>query len=123
MLFFGTEIFYVTCLVFFLSKAASDFVRYGKLLHEESAAQLQETGCTFEQCLDYFGLYIKVVREFSRSDPKEFITKMTNLGYSGEFIDRCLSQLSPQQPHSKVVIIDKLTAFKWRLDVSFSDRL
>lgn len=72
--------------------------------------------------LDYIGLYIKIIGNYVATDPKEFRKKMVILGYSEQFVDNCVSRLS-QMPLDRSVEFDKLTYFKWRLDISFFDRL
>lgn len=96
-------------------------LRVGKPLDEEHRRTLEETGYNYAKCLDFLGLYIKIIREYSESNPKEFHKKLILLGYSEEFVNNCVSQLS-QLPLERVVLFDKLTSLKWRLDISFFDR-
>lgn len=107
------------CLTFIL--AANDLLNFGKPLSEDSIKELEQTGCGYGKCLDFLGLYIKVIREFCESDPKEFNKKMLLMGYSEDFVNNSISQLS-QMRFQRCVEFDKLTSFKWRLDISFFDR-
>lgn len=96
-------------------------VRLGKTLDEDCVKQLEEAGYDYEKCLDFLGLYVKVIREFAESEPREFNKKLLLLGHSEEFVNNCNSLL-PQLQLDRAVLFDKLTAFKWRLDISFFDR-
>lgn len=96
-------------------------MRYGKPVDEECVRELEETGCNYERCLDYLGLYIRIIKEYSECGAKEFCKRMVLLGYSEEFVNNCVSQLS-QLKLDRVALFNKLTSFKWRLDVSFFDR-
>lgn len=96
-------------------------MRFGKPIQEELVKELEETGCPNHRCLDFLGLFIKIIREYAECEPKEFNKKMLLLGYSEHFINNCMSQLAQLQLETNV-LFDKLTSFKWRLDVSFFDR-
>lgn len=96
-------------------------MRYGKPLNEEILKELEEAGCDYERCLDYLGLFIKIIREYRECDAKEFCKRMIILGYSEKFVDNCVAQLSQLQLE-RLAVFNKLTSFKWRLDISFFDR-
>lgn len=89
--------------------------------NEANLQELKDIGCSYEKCLDFLGLYIKLIREHLESDSKEFSKKMFILGYSEQFVRNCMAQLSQLQSE-RPVVFDQLTSFKWRLDISFFNK-
>lgn len=83
--------------------------------------ELEKQGYNSALCLDLLGVFIQILNRFADNGAKEFVKKMLADGYSEIFVQKCVAKLS--QVHPKTVEINRLISLKWRIDISFCDKL